>query len=101
MIEKDFRKLSVREKRIRNKSGLGGFVLGLALVSGICIMNHLEKKRLQREIEGLRRSEAHLKSEVFQLENQINRYEITLEHFRTEDRSLALKFENYMSQNTE
>jgi hypothetical protein len=101
MIEKNSRKLSVKEKRIRNKSRLWGFVFGVVLVSGIYIMIHLEKKRLQTEIEGLKRSEGHLKSEGFQLENRLNRYEITLEHFREEDSSLATKFENYMSQHTE
>jgi hypothetical protein len=49
----------------------------------------------------VRQTNDSLRSEVFVLELQLNRYEITVEHFKEEDPEVYQKFDKWLSNNTE
>jgi hypothetical protein len=101
LSQRTIRRLSVREKKIRNKYLFIGTTAGMILVASLYLIGDFRARSLAREVQLLRNSEARLKSEVFQLECVLNRYETTLEYFRNMDSSYAARFEDYMRDHTE
>jgi hypothetical protein len=77
--------------------------LYFAFFCSIAIMLYLLRKNvdLKMEVTALKLESAHLKSEVFTLGTQLNRYEMTVQHFRENDSTLCNRFEEYMSNHTE
>jgi hypothetical protein len=101
LSQRSIRRLSVRERKIRNKYLFIGTTAGMILVASLYLVGDFRARSLAREVQLLRNSEARLKSEVFQLECALNRYETTLGYFREADSIYASRFEDHMSQYTE